>query len=623
MVLTEPTCIWWRGPDWLRQPEDTWPPNFKPMETTAECKIERTHAAVLLANATLAPKPMFDIEEFGTLHRLLRYTAYVLREYGNAVADRLNRPELRRDGVLTATEFTLARNYWIRQVQSLAFPDDLNQLQRNGKVLHTSSLSTLNPYLDPADGIIKLRARTGASRDIDHPPNLPILPNKISTGNIHRFVILLVRSVHFQMMHARVRDTLVELRQSCWIIKGRQVVKQVLKPCVPCNRIHKRPFQQPTAPLPMDRCSFSQPFDVTGLDFAGPFYLKGAKEKAWMCIFTCASTRAIHLELVQTMSTPCFIMALDRFIARRGSPRLIYSDNAKTFKAAARNIANRWKKLDAELAQKFGQQGIEWKFIVEGAPWWGGWWERMVGSVKVLLKKMLGRASLWPDELETQMIRAEAVVNWRPITFVYDDHREPQPLCPAHFLLGHRSLSTLPPDDPTKVITQVELADRLRQRELLMAGFERRWKTEYLQERALHFKHRLNKRQIQLGEVVLIMDEDVKRQLWRMGVVVELYPGRDGVVRAVSVRTTRGVFKRAVQKLCSLEIVEEPEENADIAEATTEEPNLDVEIEEGAAELSETNLVEPAPPSRGENVRDSVYRTRFGRNVRPVPRLGL
>jgi hypothetical protein len=72
-----------------------------------------------------------------------------------------------------------------------------------------------------------------------------------------------------------------------------------------------------------------------------------------------------------------------------------------------------------------------------------------------------------------------------------------------------------------------------------------------------------------------------------------------------------------------LEIVEEPEENADIAEATTEEPNLDVEIEEGAAELSETNLVEPAPPSRGENVRDFVYRTRFGRNVRPVPRLGL
>ena len=78
-------------------------------------------------------------------------------------------------------------------------------------------------------------------------------------------------------------------------------------------------------------------------------------------------------------------MALDRFIARRGSPRLIYSDNAKTFKAAARNIANRWKKLDAELAVKFGQRGIEWQFIVEGAPWWGGWWERMVGSIKVLL----------------------------------------------------------------------------------------------------------------------------------------------------------------------------------------------------------------------------------------------
>ena len=121
----------------------------------------------------------------------------------------------------------------------------------------------------------------------------------------------------------------------------------------------------------------------------------------------------------------------------------------------------------------------------------------------------------------------------------------------------------------------------------------------------------------------MIMDEDVKRQLWRMGVVVELYPGRDGVVRAVSVRTTRGVFKRAVQKLCSLEIVEEPEENADFVGGTTEEPDPDVEIEEGAAELSESHHIEPAPPSRGENVQDSVHKTRSGRMVRPVQRLGM
>jgi Integrase zinc binding domain len=179
------------------------------------------------------------------------------------------------------------------------------------------------------------------------------------TANIHRFVILLIRSVHFQMMHARVRDTLVELRQSCWIIKGRQVVKQVLKTCVPCNKIHRRPFQQPTAPLPMDRCSFSQPFDVTGLDFAGPFYLKETKDKAWMCLFTRAVTRAVHLELVRSMSTPCFLMALERFFSRRAIPRIIYSDNARTFKCAARNIAARWRKIDPELALEVGQRGVE------------------------------------------------------------------------------------------------------------------------------------------------------------------------------------------------------------------------------------------------------------------------
>jgi hypothetical protein len=126
---------------------------------------------------------------------------------------------------------------------------------------------------------------------------------------------------------------------------------------------------------------------------------------------------------------------LERFISRRGVPRIIYSDKVRTLKCAAQNIAARWRKIDTELALEIGQRGIEWKFIVEGAPWWGGWWERMVGSVNTLLKKVLEKSCLRADELETQMSRAEAIINLRPITYDYDDRREPQPLCPAHLLL--------------------------------------------------------------------------------------------------------------------------------------------------------------------------------------------
>ena len=333
MVLTEPTCIWWCGPEWFNQPKENWPASFKPTVASedAQASVEFKKVTTLLVNATSVPDSMDD---FSTLNRLLRYTAYVFRAYGNAAADGLNRPELRRDGVLTTSELTLAKKLWIRHIQRVAFSSELRELQNGERVLHTSSLSKLNPFLDKSDGIIKMRGRTELSSDLAASPNLPILPNKVPgrNGQVPHFLVLLIRNVHFQLMHAGVRDTLTEIRQGYWIVKGRQVVKKILNACVQCNKIQRKPFQQPTAPLPADRCSFSPPFAVTGLDFAGPFYLKETRDKAWMCLFTCAVTRAVHLELVRSMSTPCFLMALERFFSRRGIPRIIYSDNARTFK---------------------------------------------------------------------------------------------------------------------------------------------------------------------------------------------------------------------------------------------------------------------------------------------------
>jgi Family of unknown function (DUF5641) len=194
------------------------------------------------------------------------------------------------------------------------------------------------------------------------------------------------------------------------------------------------------------------------------------------------------------------------------------------------------------------------------APWWGGWWERMVGLVKNLLKKGIGRTSLYSDELETLMIRIEAVINQRPITYVYDDHHEPKPLSPADFLIGPRS-AQLPPyaGEDRKIIpaTQQELTNRLKYQERLGEQLAARWTEEYLQERLLHTTVTNPQREIHLGEVVIIKDETANRPLWRMGSIIELFTGKDGVIISVRIKTAQGTYKRPVQNVCPLEIIPE------------------------------------------------------------------
>ena len=164
--------------------------------------------------------------------------------------------------------------------------------------------------------------------------------------------------------------------------------------------------------LPQDRTSQAPPFAVTGVDFAGPlFSVDFPKKKLYVCLFTCAVTRAVHLEITESLSLSDFMMALRRFSARRGVPSVIYSDNACTFKGA-----------DAYLQRHFGHLAHRWKFMVPRAPWWGGMYERLVRSVKAALRKSLGQRSLSKTELETVLAEVEACVNSRPLTFVGDTH---------------------------------------------------------------------------------------------------------------------------------------------------------------------------------------------------------
>lgn len=224
-------------------------------------------------------------------------------------------------------------------------------------------------------------------------------------------IYLLVREYHEFMGHAGTQIIMTNLRERFWIISLRKVIKSVIANCVICKRQKARRMESDASPLPLNRARDAAIFEVVGINFAGSLILRG-EGKAWICIFTCAVYRAVHFELASTLSTQGFLECLRRFVARRGRPRIIYSDNGTNFTGAA-NVLN---KLNWEKISKYSSAiQIEWHFN-PAAPWWGGWWERLIGILKTLLRKILGKASLSYETLHTIICDAEAIINGHPLT---------------------------------------------------------------------------------------------------------------------------------------------------------------------------------------------------------------
>ncbi|GFW59340.1 integrase catalytic domain-containing protein [Trichonephila clavipes] len=178
------------------------------------------------------------------------------------------------------------------------------------------------------------------------------------------------------------------IRERFWIIRARKPIKSILNECFVCARFKVKSLSSGPSPLPPDRVNDCAIFEVVGIDLAGSPFLKTG-EKVWITLFTCAVYRALHLELVNALSSDAFLLALRRFIARRGRPRIIYCDYGTNFRGAFNDLAKLdWHKISRETST----QKIVWKFIPPTAAWWGGWWERLVRIIKELLRRSLGKS---------------------------------------------------------------------------------------------------------------------------------------------------------------------------------------------------------------------------------------
>ena len=251
---------------------------------------------------------------------------------------------------------------------------------------------------------------------------------------------LLIQHVHKEIKHSGTADTLATLRDRYWILKGRQMVKKVIRLCVTCNKLEGAPYSSSVPPDLPDFCtSEDPPFCHTGIDFAGPLFVKSknGSEKAYVCLFTCCSTRAVHLELTPDMSVDSFLLCFRRFVGRRGLSVTLVTDNAKTFQSSSKEMLKIAR--SREVNDYLNTRKVSWKFIVERAPWWGEFYERLVKSVKRSLKKSIGKSHVTYDQLTTLLIEIESIINSRPLTYLSDDQDGVKgSLCPSHLINGRR-----------------------------------------------------------------------------------------------------------------------------------------------------------------------------------------
>jgi len=274
--------------------------------------------------------------------------------------------------------------------------------------------------------------------------------------------------------------------------------------------------------------------------------------KGYIAIFVCFATKAVHIEVVTNLTTESFLAALRRFIARRGKPKTMYSDNGTNFQGAANELHDKMLHSSSQTAtvqDYLATEGCDWKFIPPHSPHFGGLWEAAVKYMKHHLRRTLGAQIATYEELCTLLVEIEACLNSRPLCALSDDPFNPTYLSPGHFLIGE-PITQLPAADLTNV--KCNRLSRWQSFQQLLQHFWQRWSADYLQGLQQRNRWTTTTHNLQPGALVLLREDNTTPLQWPTAVVTNVHPGKDGIVRVVTLRTPKGVLKRPITKICLL-----------------------------------------------------------------------
>nr|XP_029729214.1 uncharacterized protein LOC109404959 [Aedes albopictus] len=503
--------LWWHGPTWVPSETDNESSPNGNLDDIEQRQLDREQRTAAVVCFTVYENRFLDdmmARYYPNLQLLLRITARILR-FGH--------PEFRCSPRLSPAEINFALGKYLQHTQQQHFPSELSRLQRGLTVERSSPLHQLNPFLDE-NGVVRVGGRLQQS-DLSYDNKHPILRPRHSI-----LTSLILLHDHQEHLHCGPQSLLAATRTRYWILRGSSAARKVCRDCVKCNRAKAPRITQQMGQLPADHLKPLSPFTITGVDYAGPVTLH------------CASA---------------FLAAFTRFTSRYGVPSKMYSGNATNLRSAARTLRELYQQIDAtehsdEVNDFLTDRRVEWLFIPARSPHHGGLCEAGIKVAKGFLSKIGGNYKYTFEELSTLLAQVAACMNSRPISAISDDPADPQPLTPAHFLIG-RPLDSLP--EVNHLEQQISSLSRWNYVQRVAQDFRARWQSEYVLALQRLVKWQASSPNVSVGDFVLLVDDNEKPQQWPLGRIQELFPGTDGRVRVVSVKTAKGVFRRDVRKL--------------------------------------------------------------------------
>ena len=545
--------LWWNGPQWLLHQKI----QFTKLNTTPtdlERKKNTLRALKIAENDNEDNTLSTKLDAFDTLTELLRTITYCHRFL------KQNKLKENIDSTITTEELQHSLQTCIKLEQKEEFKEEIESLKRKKTVKKSSKLKSLNPYLDE-NGVLKVGGRlrnAELSDECKHP---------IILGRNSKLTGLIIAEAHSKTLHGGIQLMLTYLRSKYWILRVKTLVKQYIHRCLVCAKLNAKVRTQVMGDLPSVRVKPARAFLNSGVDFAGPFQIliskgRGARTtKAYVAIFVCMATKALHLELVGDLSTAAFIGAFKRFCARRGKCINLWSDQGRNFVGANKQLYEAWKEaglqFDGKVAELLANDGTQWKFIPAYSPNFGGLWEAGVKSIKYHMKRVL-TTNLTFEEMMTVLCEIEACLNSRPLCPMEDDTM--QALTPGHFLITEAPVIV---PNPNLKDAKISNLTRWQYTQKLLSDFWSRWQKEYLTRLQQRPKWLKREEEFKKGDIVLIKQDNLPPGKWSMGRITDKHPGPDGLTRVYSVKSGGNITKRCVTKLCALPIDTVPDEMID------------------------------------------------------------
>ena len=594
--LTDRITFWKEGPAFLLKPRAEWPkqPSVveKPHEdgkessgdmdealslyfTQLKCEeAELSEHQVMVAQAKTTDETIIGqlVKECSSLQKIRNIITRTKRLVRKLRGEPIPQQSITPEEVKTA-DLMLARfaqeTHLSKEITVLREASEKNPLCKGNtmervKLPPGSSLKNLPVFYDSEDKVIRLQSRMHTSTSLTFDFVNPIIMPK---GVIAEKLAL---EIHHRRLHCSQKAVFNTLRHQFWFTGGFQYVKDLVRKLCKTPRCRYIKFCNPRmSPLPSIRLDNPEAWTNVGIDYAGPFACKHScmedshskkncphpkQSKVWIALFTCMHSRAIHVEVVRDCTTLEFLYAFRKFVARKGIPKTFYSDQAKTFKAADKQLRQLLGKGMNEIYEctYYTSCPVEWKFSTETAPWTNGCTERLVGLFKKQFQIVLRKHPQTLAQLEVITSEITASVNERPLGVVSGD-----PECPA---ITPNMLSTgrrhLPIQTPSSEVLSTMPCDRMWfERKKALATFWKQWQAEYLNTLSIDKKWIDGDNPvIKPGDVVILRPETLEKGQWRLARVTGIHKNLDGVVKTALVRLPTGTeFTRTLQQVALLE----------------------------------------------------------------------